>query len=103
MGSSAVRILGRLWRIRRTKGLKSEGLTTYAKALIEVKPGLDPFERKEVVLHELMHAILYQQGREDHGCDVEETYVRPLALGILAVFQDNPELAAWLAAPITRR
>lgn len=103
MGVTAVRILGRPWRIKRTRGLKNDGQTTYNRALIETKPGLDAFERREVLLHELMHAILYQQGREESGSEVEESYVRPLALGLIAVFQDNPALASYLTEPLPTR
>jgi hypothetical protein len=49
-----------------------------------------------------MHAVLHMQGRESGG-EVEEEYVRALATGLTGVFQDNPELAAWLIAPIKER
>lgn len=79
--------------------MKHDGLCDYEKAVIKVREGLDQHERKDALLHEVMHAILYQQGRE-HGGETEETYVRALATGIIAVFQDNPELAMWISSPV---
>lgn len=102
MGATAVRILGRIWRIKFVKGLSTDGLCEYGKATLKVRTGMDLHDRKDTVLHELMHAVLYQQGRE-YGDEVEETYVRALATGLIGVFQDNPDLAAWLVAPNTRR
>ena len=72
------------------------GLCDYAAATIKVQSDQDEHEQKDALLHEVMHAILYQQGRE-YGGDVEETYVRALATGLIAVFQDNPEFAAYIS------
>lgn len=79
--------------------MPSDGECDYDKAVIKVRDGLNDFSRKDTLLHEIMHAILHQQGRNDDP-EEEERYVRALATGVIAVFQDNPRLAAWLAAPI---
>lgn len=50
---------------------------------------------KDTLLHEVFHAIRYQQGREDGG-KVEEDYVRSLATGLIGVLSDNPTFAKWL-------
>lgn len=46
-------------------------------------------------LHEIGHAIYYQQGIEDE--DKEERIVRGFANGWTQVFRDNPDLLTWLA------
>jgi Zn-dependent peptidase ImmA (M78 family) len=51
--------------------------------------------RRDTLLHEVMHAVRYYQGRE-YGGEVEEDYVRSLATGILGVLDDNPQFAKWL-------
>lgn len=72
------------------------------KGDITIVPGMEEFDLRDAVLHECMHAILYQQGYSNEY-EAEELYVRPLATGIIALLQDNPELAAWLIAPIERK
>lgn len=75
------------------------GLCRYDKALIDIQQGQLPIDEADTVLHEVFHAILYCQGR-DYGGDIEETYVRALATGLVAALQDNPEFATWLCSPI---
>jgi hypothetical protein len=74
------------------------GLCHYDKSLIELRTGQSPLDVRDTLLHEVMHAIRYSQGRE-YGGKVEEDYVRTLATGLLGVLQDNPEFARWLLLP----
>lgn len=97
----SVRVNGRDYKIRRLP-IEDSGECDYNKAVITASSHLDPFDLRDAVLHEVMHAVLYQQGRENAG-PVEELYVRALATGIVGVFQDNPQFAAWLAEPIKRK
>lgn len=102
MGKSSVRILGRKYRIKLLKRMKDAGLCDYVAATIKVSDKQDEHEKKDALVHEIFHAILYQQGRE-YGGETEETYVRALATGLIAVLQDNPELAAYIAKPIEEK
>lgn len=102
MGTGSIRVLGRLYRVLLRKRMPTDGLCDYNSATIKVAATLDSYERKDALLHEVMHAILYQQGRE-YGGEVEETYVRALATGLVGVLQDNPRFAMWLASPIEER
>jgi hypothetical protein len=97
-----IRILGRKYRLYRRKLKGNTAETDLAKGSITVIPGTEAFELKDAVLHECMHAILHQQGYTNEY-EAEELYVRPLATGIIALLQDNPELAAWLIQPIERK
>jgi hypothetical protein len=62
---------------------------------IDYRTRLSPIDKRDTILHELMHAIRSTQGRE-YGGEVEEDYVRSLATGLIGVFDDNPEFAKWL-------
>jgi hypothetical protein len=102
---SRVRIAGRDWRFRYRKQehMDALGLTHFAKGLIDIATGMDAFDTRDTVLHEVMHALLAQQGYTTHGDEVEESFVRPLATGLIGVFQDNPELAEWFIERITKK
>jgi Zn-dependent peptidase ImmA (M78 family) len=69
------------------------------KNRIDIARDQQPIDEADTVLHEVMHAVLHHQGREDGG-EVEETYVRALATGTLLMLRSNPELAAWLLREI---
>lgn len=87
-------ILGRKWSTR-SKRMSNLGQCTFDDSLIEYKPGLSQQEKRDVILHEVMHAVRFMQGHE-YGEDVEENYVRSLATGLISVFDANPKLAEWL-------
>lgn len=94
----ALRLGGRdyKFRYRLSKHMPDiDGLCHNAKALIDIRLGQLPIDETDTVLHEVFHAILHCQGREDGG-DVEETYVRALATGLTVALQDNPEFTTWL-------
>jgi hypothetical protein len=96
-----VSILGRPFRFRyRTPKSMGEaaGLCHQADGVIDILRGQRPFDEADTVLHEVLHAIRYCQGRENGG-EVEEDYVRSLATGLIGVLQDNPEFAQWLCSP----
>ncbi len=101
MGTSSVRVLGRIYKIARKRAKGLWGKCDNVAGIVTVVPAIDPFSEKDTILHEIMHAILFQQNNhkpEDYA--LEESFVRPLATGIIAVLQDNPQLAQWLIAPI---
>ena len=68
---------------------------------IDIVDGQDPIEERDTVLHEVMHAILHCQGRENGG-DGEELYVRALAAGVLMVLRDNPKFVKYLTREVTQ-
>ena len=99
MGTTSVRVLGRIYKIVRKAEPALFGRCDNNKGVITVRPKLDEFSEKDTLLHEIMHAILFQQNNHK-AYELEESFVRPLATGIIAVLQDNPQLAQWLIAPI---
>ncbi|MDR5812026.1 hypothetical protein QCE62_00290 [Caballeronia sp. LZ033] len=62
---------------------------------IHIGDDMSGFDEVDTVLHEIMHAIRFTQGRENGG-EVEEDYVRSLATGLTNVFRDNPGLYRWV-------
>lgn len=77
------------------------GLTHFDRGAIDIASQMSAFDTRDTVLHELMHAILAQQGHTSYGNATEEAFVRPLAAGLVGIFQDNPEFAKWLTAKVT--
>ena len=77
------------------------GQFVYAKGKIEVARGQLEYDEADTVLHEILHAILHLQGREEDP-DTEERFVRALATGLLPVLRNNPALTTWLMRPLKR-
>lgn len=95
---SRVRIFGRAFTIALSEADSPNLGQMFAdEAKIEIRPDQEAYAEKDTLLHEVMHAIRHQQGYEDGG-EVEESYVRSLATGVLGVLQDNPTFAKWLIA-----
>src|SRR5881392_1069832 len=93
---SPIRLGGRdyKFRFRQAKSMsEADGLCHNDKGLIDIRVGQTPVNEVDTVLHEVFHAILFCQGREDGGT-TEETYVRALATGLVTALSDNPEFAS---------
>lgn len=56
---------------------------------IQITKGLDPAEKANTILHEILHAVCYTQGT-DLGVKEEERIVNALANGLCAFIRDNP-------------
>lgn len=76
------------------KALEAVGYSDPATHTILVHPGQTLRNEQDTVLHEVMHAVLRQQGRPYTAA--EERYVTALATGLLGVLHDNPALAKYL-------
>lgn len=103
-----VRINGGDFTIKYRKFSDKEGTIGhcfYQKALIEVSSEQTPFNTRDILLHEIMHAILVRQGHvgKCFGNSTEEKFVNALASGVVSVLQDNTELALWLIEPAGRK
>lgn len=99
MAKDYIRILGRNYELKREALEGMAGQCDRHSGIITISPNASQFDLKDVVLHEVMHAVLYQQGA-NHAYPLEESFVRPLASGLTGVFQDNPKLARWLIQQI---
>jgi hypothetical protein len=74
------------------EGEEQRGLCHSDTQLIEVSSNLPKDQQREVLLHELIHAIEYGV-----GISLTEAQVTRLARAQLAVFKDNLDLAAFIA------
>lgn len=59
--------------------------------IIKLANDMSKERKKEVLLHEIIHAIWDQWVVREEGFK-EEEIVRSLAIGLTTVFKDNPEL-----------
>lgn len=57
---------------------------------IDIRPNMSASMEKITLLHEVIHAILFQAGEKEH----DEQVIDIVAHGILQVFQDNKGLLA---------
>ena len=97
MAVDNLNILGRPWTVEWVDDLGDNyGESDHETASIEIVEGLDSHLDREILLHEVMHAILRQQGR--HYCKSEEEYVTALACGLIPVLDANPHLRKYLKA-----
>lgn len=101
----ALRVNGRVFKVRYCPASAmpdAMGLCHFDKSLLEIRTGQSPLDLRDTLLHELLHALRFTQGRE-YGGEVEEDYVRSIATGLVGVLQDNPEFAKWLifSPPLT--
>ena len=97
MALDNLNILGRVWSVEWVDDLGNNfGECCQAHGTIEVISGLDSYMDRTTLLHEIMHAILRQQGK--YYCKAEEEYVTALANGVITVLDDNPKLRKYLRA-----
>ena len=97
MAVDNLNILGRVWSVEWVDDLGNNfGECCQEPDTIEVISGLDSYMNRTTLLHEIMHAILRQQGR--YYCKAEEEYVTALANGVITVLDDNPKLRKYLRA-----
>lgn len=90
-----ITVSGRRWTV--VKGPEHErlyGLSEGTHGRITLYAGQDDYQMRDTLLHEVMHAVLRQQGRK--YTPKEEEYVTALATGLLGVLRTNPKLAEYL-------
>lgn len=67
------------------------GICIYRESLIQIKRGLSTERKKQVLVHELLHAMMYEAGYEEH----DEELVKNLSVVINQVVSQN-EIKATL-------
>lgn len=76
------------------KTTKLNGHILYNPCKVYVEAENDEQMQAVTVLHEILHGILTQAGRNEH----EEKDVEVLAYGLFNVLRSNPSLIDWLEA-----
>lgn len=78
---------------------EADGLTSGQQSRIILRDDIQSDLQREVILHEVLHAIFYATGVELTQVDmdhVEERAVATLAGGLVSVLRENPDLVAFL-------
>ena len=78
--------------VTRRESESAKGLTRYSDREISIEPEMHEEDKKAVMLHEIMHCILYSGGFHDH----DEQMVEVLAYGFLNTIRGNKDLIRWL-------
>lgn len=93
---TTLRIAGADWAVVKARLEGAFGQCDDDQKTITVDPDCCAilFHEVDTVIHEVMHAVLRQQGRL-HTPE-EELHVRALATGLAGVFRDNPALLRYL-------
>lgn len=93
---SVIRVAGRDWSVVTAdlSAIQAVGLSDPATHTITLHPGQSLANEQDTLLHEIMHAVLRQQGRPYTAA--EERYVTALAIGLLGALHDNPSLVRFL-------
>jgi hypothetical protein len=73
------------------------GITTHGHLEIALQPDVADLILRETLLHEVLHAVLYNTGLSDRMSDkAEEHLIRGLSPALFALLRDNPDLVAYL-------
>lgn len=89
---TSLRIAGKRHSVKWGADLKGDcGLTEFLPLRISVGGGMAPDEERESLLHEVLHAIEYQQ-----GLTLKEQQVRQLSVGLYETMKNNPKLVSYL-------
>ena len=93
---SVIRVAGRDWSVVTAdlSDIQAVGLCDPAAHTITLHPDQSLVNEQDTLLHEVMHAVLRQQGRTYTAS--EERYVTALATGLLGTLHDNPSLVRFL-------
>lgn len=77
----------------------ADGLMDGGGRQIIYRPGMAPDRRREVLIHEALHACV--EVSRGHGLDVdtEEAVVDAVAGAVLSLIRNNPDFLTYLATP----
>lgn len=89
----SVRVGPFVWTVRSDPKLEDFGLTCADDLEIVIRGGLPDDLRKETVLHELLHAILFAQGVPS---GTQEKWVKRLSPFLFATLRDDADLRRFL-------
>lgn len=73
------------------------GITTHGLLEIVLQPAVADMVLRETLLHEVLHAVLFNTGLADRMTDkAEEHLVRALSPALFSLLRDNPDLVQYL-------
>lgn len=73
------------------------GITTHGHLEIVLQPDVADMVLRETLLHEILHAVLFNTGLSDRMTDkAEEHMVRALSPALFSLLRENPDLVRYL-------
>lgn len=91
---SSLRICGKRHRVCWDADIDGDcGLMEFKPLRISIGKGMAPDEERESLLHEVMHAVEWQQ-----GLTLKEEQVRQLSVGVFETLRNNKKLVEYLLA-----
>lgn len=98
---AVLRIAGCDWHVvhGRLEAAYGQSLDTTKTITLDPDACAHGFMEADTLLHEVMHSVLRQQGRQ--YVPEEEVYVNALACGLAGVFRDNPHLLKYLTKALS--
>lgn len=86
---SEINVSGINYKVKEVDGLIVDrdflGTVSYPKSLIKIDSSMSSDKKEQVFVHELMHAIFYESGYDEH----EEEMVNRLGITLYQVLKDN--------------
>jgi hypothetical protein len=73
------------------------GMSDKSLQRIQLRPGMAPGFKRQIMLHEIVHLLFDDSGLEMASED-EERICLALQAPLLGVLRDNPDLVAWLTS-----
>lgn len=79
-----------------------EAFTSFLTHTIWLDVKENPFDRRETLMHELMHIAVYVNGGPEIGADHNDglteghDIINPAAPALVDILRNNPQLVAWL-------
>jgi Zn-dependent peptidase ImmA (M78 family) len=98
---SKIRIASHNYKVSETKDLKNDkgegawGLSSHSDSVISIDKTLASSHKKTILLHEILHAVVYATGFEFKD-DREEEFIRTMTPTLLATLQDNKKITEYL-------
>lgn len=87
------------WKNRPADNAQAWGMCDKKRTVILLHKGLSRQRKREVLLHEVMHACFDSSGLTMKDNCPEEMVVNDLTFPLLGVLRDNPDLVAYLTEP----
>jgi len=93
---ASLRIIGKPYRVEWSEAIELDGEKVFGLSdpdgqHIQVDSTLPLENAQDSLLHEVMHCV-----EDAMGLDLEETVIKRMATGLLAVLKDNPGLVTYL-------
>lgn len=87
----------RIKELEKESNVDLYGITTHGILEIVLQPDVADTVLRETLLHEVLHAVLFNTGISDRMTDkAEEHLVRALSPALFSLLRDNPDLVQYL-------